>query len=76
MEALKYRNWLITNNWPMVEDEVIDEEKIDEFVYLINDEYIVRNEINGELKIFGRFSDMGEAIRFRNHCVRINWKLD
>ena len=72
-EAEEYLNWLIENDWQVDDDSV--EEKIDEYVYGVNGEFIVRNEIDGEMKIFGRFEDMGEAIQYRNKCVRENWKL-
>ena len=72
-EAEEYLNWLIENDWQVDEDSV--EEKIDEYVYEVNGEFVVRNEIDGEMKIFGRFEDMGEAIQYRNKCVRENWKL-
>ena len=73
-EAKEYLDWLIENNWD--DSQQFEEEKIDEFIYLIGDEYLVRNEIDGELKIFGKFEDMAEAIKFRNQCVKTNWKLD
>lgn len=69
-EAIEAREILLNNNWEVTEE--IEEEKIDTFVYLIGDEYIVRNDEN---EIFGRFEDMGEAIKFRNLCVRNNWKV-
>lgn len=72
-EAVKARDKYWENNWQMAED--YGEEKIDEFVYLIGDEYIVKNEINGREEIFGTFYDMTEAIKFRNLCVRNNWKI-
>jgi len=71
-EAKEYYDWLVENDWQVVEEV---EEKIDEFVYYINGEYIVKNEINGVLKIFGIFEDMNEAINFRNECVMKNWEL-
>lgn len=72
-EAIAERDYLIAINWP-VEDEISEEEKIDEYVYLVEDEYIVKNVTDGEEKIFGKFDEMGEAIRFRNLCVKTNWK--
>ena len=72
-EAIAERDYLIAVNW-QVEDETPEEEKIDEYIYLIGDEYIVKNEINGEEKIFATFDEMAEAIRFRNLCVKTNWK--
>ena len=72
-EAIKVREELLNNNWEIKEE--IEEEKIDAFVYLIGDEYIVKNEINGEEKIFGRFEEMAEAISFRNQCVKNNWVI-
>ena len=65
---------LLDNNWEI--EDVDDEEYVDQFVYRIGDEYIVKNDIGGEEVIFGRFNDMIEAIDFRNLCVRNNWKID
>lgn len=67
-EAIEAREKLLNNNW-QVEDNPY-EEKIDEYVYLTGDEYIVRN----DGQIYGKFRDMTEAIRFRNLCVKNNWK--
>lgn len=72
-EAVKARDELWENNWQV--EEEFGEEKIDEYVYLVGDEYIVKNEINGSEEIFGTFKDMAEAIKFRNLCVRNNWKI-
>ncbi|WP_407422315.1 hypothetical protein [Methanobrevibacter sp.] len=72
-EAIEAREVLLNNNWQV--EDTSDEEKIDAFVYLTGDEYIVKNEVGGEEKVFGRFDDMGEAIKFRNQCVRNNWKV-
>ena len=72
-EAIMAREKLLNNNWQT--EEEIKEEKIDTFIYLIGDEYIVKNEINGEEKIFGRFKDMANAINFRNQCVKNNWTI-
>lgn len=73
-EAIAHRNNLILNDWK-IPDDIIEEEKVDEFVYYDDGVYIVRNEIDGELKIFGVFNNMSEAIEFRNRCVRLNWTL-
>ena len=64
----------MNNDWKIEDDG--EEEYIDQFVYRIGDEYIVKNEIDGEEVIFARFDDMIEAIDFRNLCVRNNWKLE
>jgi len=72
-EAKEYLDYLIENNWEI--NDNIEEEKIDDFVYLINGKYVVRNEIDGELKIFGEFDDMNEALRYRIECMRKAWKL-
>lgn len=72
-EAEDYLDYLIENNWEVNDD--YEEEKIDEFVYLINGKYVVRNEIDGELKVFGEFDNMGEALQYRIECMRKAWKL-
>ena len=72
-EAIEAREVLLNNNWQIEEEN--KDELIDTFIYLINDEYIVKNEIDGEERIFGRFNDMGEAIKFRNLCVKNNWNV-
>ena len=72
-DALEARDKLWENNWQI--EEKYGEEKIDGYIYLIGDEYIVKNEINGLEEIFGTFNDMDEAIKFRNLCVRNNWKF-
>ena len=72
-EAKEYLDYLIENNWEINDD--VGEEKIDDFVYLINGKYVVRNVIDGEIKIFGEFNDMNEALRYRIECMRKAWKL-
>ena len=64
---------MILNNWEI--DDDVEEEKIDEFVYLKNDKYYVQKEIDGEIVIFGTFHKMDDAISFRNLCVKTNWKF-
>lgn len=71
-EAIAAREHLLVTNWET--DDEIDEEKIDEYIYLINGEYIVKKEISGNEEIFGIFNDMSKAIEFRNLCVRNNWR--
>ena len=73
-DAIRLRNYLMLNNWQVDDEEEI--EKIDEYVFLINDKYVVQKEFDGETVVFGSFDDMGEAITFRNLCVKTNWKLD
>ena len=72
-EAREYLDYLIENNWDDYEE--LEEEKIDEFVYLINGKYVVRNEIDGEQKVFGEFDTMDEALKYRIECMRKAWKL-
>ena len=42
---------------------------------LINGKYVVRNEIDGEQKVFGEFDTMDEALKYRIECMRKAWKL-
>ncbi len=72
-EAIEAKEKLLNNDWH--EEPDTSEEKVDEYIYQIGDEYIVKNNIEGIEKIFGRFDDMIEAIKFRNLCVRNNWKM-
>ena len=72
-EAREYLDYLIENNWDDYEE--LEEEKIDEFVYLINGKYVVRNEIDGKQKVFGEFDTMDEALKYRIECMRKAWKL-
>ena len=72
-EALKVRDKLLVNNWKT--EENYEEEKVDTYVFQIGDEFIVKKEINGIEEIFATFSEMGDAIKFRNLCVKNNWKL-
>lgn len=73
-EAIAAREHLLNTNWETDDDE-IDEEKIDEYIYLINGEYIVKKKIEGNEEIFGIFNEMSKAIEFRNLCVRNNWRI-
>ena len=73
-EAEEYLNWLIENDWQVDKNSV--EEKIDEFVYLINDVYLVGKKVDDKFELFGKFKDMEEAIAFRNYCVKMNWNLE
>ena len=54
---------------------ISDIDKIDEYV-LINDKYVVQKEFDRETVVFGTFDDIGEAISFRNLCVKTKWKLN
>lgn len=72
-EAITARDELWEKNWEVNED--YGEEKYDEYIYQVGDDYIVKNEINGVEEIFGVFNDSSEAIKFRNLCVRNNWKV-
>ena len=55
---------------------ISDIDKIDEYVFLINDKFVVQKEFDGETVVFGTFDDIGEAISFRNLCVKTKWKLN
>ncbi len=70
--AKEYYEYLVENNWKVPDTS---EEKVDEFVYYIDGDYVVRNEIDGEMQIFGIFNEIGEAIDFRNKCVMKNWEF-
>ena len=69
-EVVQAREELLNNNW-QTDDESL-EEKIDEYIYLIGEEYVVKKNDN---EIFATFTDMAEAIKFRNLCVKNNWKV-
>ena len=77
-EAISFRDELEENNWevePIFEDTV--EEKYDAFIYLRDDaRYYLKNEIDGEMRIFGIFDNPLDAIAARLDCIRNNWKLD
>ena len=66
------------NNWevePLFEETV--EEKYDEFIFLRDDaRYYLKNEIDGEMRIFGIFDNPLDAIAARLDCMRNNWKLN
>lgn len=74
-EALDVRNELIINNWE-IEEYVEEEEEYDINVYVKNDVYYVKKEVNGEWEVFGTFNDSIEAINFRNICIRKNWDVE
>lgn len=76
-EAISYRDELEENNWEVepIEDNV--EEKYDEFIYLRDDaRYYLKNEIDGEMRIFGIFDNPLDAIAARLDCIRNNWRLN
>ena len=70
-KALYRRNELLLSNW-VVEEE---EEKIEEFIYQKDDKYFVKNEIDGEMRIFGIFDDLGDAVDRRLECIKARWDL-
>lgn len=70
--AKEYYEYLVENDWKVPDSS---EEKVDEFVYYIDGDYIVRNEIDGEMQIFGIFEEIDKAIDFRNKCVMKNWEF-
>lgn len=76
-EAISYRDELEENNWvvePIQEESI--EEKYDEFIYLRDDaRYYLKNEIDGEMRIFGIFDNPLDAIAARLDCMRNNWEL-
>ena len=76
-EAISYRDELEENNWevkPIFEEAI--EEKYDEFIYLKEDgRYYLKNEINGEIRLFGIFDNPLDAIAARLDCMRNNWEL-
>ena len=76
-DAISYRDELEENNWvvePIYEESV--EEKYDEFIYLRDDaRYYLKNEIDGEMRIFGIFDNPLDAIAARLDCIRNNWQL-
>lgn len=77
-EAISYRDELEENNWEVevVSDDSI-EEKYDEFIFVRNDSrYYLKNEIDGETRIFGIFDNPLDAIAARLDCIRNNWKLN
>ena len=55
-EAVAQRTYLINHNWQMIQE---NNEKIDEHVYQVGDEYLVIN----QNEIYARFQDISEAIR-------------
>lgn len=67
-EAVAQRTYLINHNWQMIQE---NNEKIDEHVYQVGDECLVIN----QNEIYARFQDISEAIRFRNYCIKMNWKI-
>ena len=76
-EAISYRDELEENNWVVepISEEFI-EEKYDEFIYLKQDgRYYLKNEIDGEMRIFGIFDNPLDAIAARLDCMRNNWEL-
>ena len=76
-EAISYRDELEENNWQIDSlDEDISEEKYDEFIFLKPDgKYYVKNEIEGEMRIFGIFDNPLDAIGARLDCMKNAWKL-
>lgn len=76
-EAISYRDELEENNW-IVEQNIDEntEEKYDEFIFLNADSrYYLKNEIDGEMRIFGIFDNPLDAIAARLDCIRNNWNL-
>ena len=76
-DAISYRDELEENNWEIdssIED--ISEEKYDEFIFLKPDgKYYIKNEIDGEMRIFGIFDNPLDAIGARLDCMKNAWKL-
>ena len=77
-EAISYRDELEENNWQVesfYEENI--EEKYDEFIYLrIDGRYYLKNEIEGEIRIFGIFDNPLDAIAARLDCMKHNWKFN
>lgn len=75
-DAIKHRDYLEKNNWNIIED-FTDEEKFDEYIFLNNNDnkYYLKNEIDGDIKIFGVFDEPLSAISARLDCIKANWNL-
>ena len=75
-DAISYRDELEETGWVIESpyDDEISEEKYDEFIYIKNDsKYYLKNEINGETRIFGVFDNPLDAIAARLDCMKNNW---
>lgn len=75
-DAIQYRDELKLNNWIVEPEEVLEEEKFDEYIYTRNDgKYYIKNEIQGSVKIYGIFDNFLDAISARLDCIKSNWNL-
>lgn len=71
-EAIEFRNQLFLSNWVVDKSE---EEKYDEYIYLKNEKFYVKNEIDNERRIFGVFDTFDEALECRYECMKNAWNL-
>lgn len=75
-DAREVRNELELNNWfENNNSNFSSEEKYDEYVFFKEGKYYIKNDINGNLRIFGIFDDPSNAIDARNECIKKNWDL-
>ncbi len=74
-EAISFRDYLEENNWEIgFEEENLEEEKFDEYVFLKEDgKYYLKNDIDGVTRIFGIFDNPLDAIAARLDCIKNNW---
>lgn len=71
-EAKSLRNKLIMNDWKLEEDKG-DIEKITDHVYFDGEFYIIRNEIDGQIRIYGIYKNKNQAISDENSFIKYDW---
>lgn len=74
-EARYARDKLLLSGWS-INDEVLEEEKFDEYIYLRSDgKYYLKFEEAGKIKVFGIFDEFIEAVDARYECIKKGWKV-
>lgn len=77
-EALDFRNKMIVNKWkePVVDENKDNEKKYDTYIFLRNDKYYIKNDVDGVTRIFGIFNDPLDAVALRVECIKYDWAFE
>lgn len=73
-QAKKHRDFCVRNNW---EEECKKRHRLKHISQdKRNGRYFIHRKVNGEVKYYGYFSNIIDAIRERDLLIKFNWDID